>query len=855
MLSFLLIFYTLLLGLGSAQAEEGNVPVVDFSILPSTAMVAKSDRSGNPHPVVARMLLDVEQVQVGVPFRLGVHLTMQKEWHTYWRSPGAVGKKTEILWNGPKNTTFSSYVFPIPHRYFDGASVSYGYSDQVLLYTDVVLPEGLSGEVELSAEVDWLVCKTSCIMGKADLKIPVSVGQETKPSSFVSLFNHFQAQHPTPLSKIQGIDVEYSLSVDKLHSEESFVFTSSIKAKEGVSLSVSTEEGQATWPYASPILEGNFDTQYDEAGIIPQILLTQSSEGALFIRIPAQTFSLYDDDPLPEHDAIGVLLNLNINGSEVWTEVVSPVSWERGKAKPSSESELIQKAAAAPVFIPNVRPAQQVDDHQNETTSAAEEAKNIASDSGISSTQVQESQSLWLMLGFAFVGGLILNVMPCVLPVLLFKIHSLLDQQQQTDANRRLSGLVYTAGVIISFLAFGFVVIFGQELLGHEVRWGFQNQSPVFTIVLSTICFLFGLSLFGVFEVPALGANKMDEASGKEGLLGYFLTGIFTTLIATPCSAPFLGTGMAFAFELPPLGVLSFFMVAGLGLASPFLLAAFVPSFKSFFPQPGPWMEKFKQFLGFTLVGTTVWLITGLPALVGIDGVLGFLSFLVVVSLGAWIQGSFGNATTSSTRQFSVLGSVLAMYAVGGWYFLTLSNAEANTNTTLQQDKLIYQWQIDGKTVQQGASSELNLLVLPQGAKTLSVQLFNELDFSHEIPWQPFSEEGIDQLVGTEYTIFIDFTAEWCASCKVNEKTILDTQHVRDAMKKYTVWPMKADNTNYSPLIDRWLKHFKSAGVPLYLVIPAKRVKGFDNYSSSVINLGEFITPAKVVEALEKASQ
>ena len=132
--------------------------------------------------------------------------------------------------------------------------------------------------------------------------------------------------------------------------------------------------------------------------------------------------------------------------------------------------------------------------------------------------------------------------------------------------------MAYTAGVVGCFLAFGLIVIFSQELIGHEVRWGFQNQSPVFTMTLGTICFLFGLSLFGVFEVPAFGATEMDKASDKEGLLGYFLTGVFTTLIATPCSAPFLGTGMAYAFGLPALGILVFFVVAGLGLAFPFLL-------------------------------------------------------------------------------------------------------------------------------------------------------------------------------------------------------------------------------------------------------------------------------------------
>ena len=285
MFSFLLFFLSFLLGFWthSAQAEEGAVPSVDFSVLPASAMVAQSDRSGTPHPVVARLLLDSEQVQIGKAFRLGVHLTMLPEWHTYWRSPGGVGKKTEITWKGPEQTKFSPYVFPVPHRYFDGASVSYGYSDQVLLYTDVVLPEGASGDIELSAQVRWLVCKTSCIMGNADLSTVVRIGSDTKASSFSVLFDHYAAQHPTPITNIEGIEVEYGLSVDKLHSEEKFAFVASIKPKEGIPLVVETEEGASTWPYVTPIFEGTLDAQYDEQGILPEVTLTKTADSTYFV--------------------------------------------------------------------------------------------------------------------------------------------------------------------------------------------------------------------------------------------------------------------------------------------------------------------------------------------------------------------------------------------------------------------------------------------------------------------------------------------------------------------------------------------------------------------------------------------
>ena len=194
MCTYFALLFGLFWGLFATSNARADVPVVDFSELPDTAVVQQNDRSGSPHPVVARLLTDKKNIQSGRPFRLGVHLTMENKWHTYWRTPGGVGKKTEIDWTGPLNASFTEYVFPIPHRYFDGASVSYGYEDEVLLYTDVVLPSGTQGNVELGAKVQWLVCKSSCIMGKAELSTVVSVSDSEENSSFYPLFEHLKEE-------------------------------------------------------------------------------------------------------------------------------------------------------------------------------------------------------------------------------------------------------------------------------------------------------------------------------------------------------------------------------------------------------------------------------------------------------------------------------------------------------------------------------------------------------------------------------------------------------------------------------------------------------------------------------------
>lgn len=415
------------------------------------------------------------------------------------------------------------------------------------------------------------------------------------------------------------------------------------------------------------------------------------------------------------------------------------------------------------------------------------------------------------MLFFAFIGGAILNIMPCVLPVLTLKLYSVVDQSEHGSGERRAAGLAYTAGVVASFWALALAVILLRSTFDLQVGWGFQFQYPEYVAALATIVFVFGLSLFGVFEVPAVGANQAAEASAKEGLTGHFLTGIFTTLLATPCSAPLLGTGMGFAFGLPSWGLVLFFSVAGLGLASPFLLIAFVPAFMRFLPRPGAWMETFKQVMGFTLVATTVWLVDVMGGLVGQDGLVGFLGFLVAVGGGCWIFGRWGGPTEPARRQAGAFSVGVALSAVVGWQLLTF---EIPDDPVCDSGPVV-------------ASSDLD---------------WN----GDDVPWQPFDEARVAELDGQ--TVFIDFTADWCLTCKVNEKTVLNTKTVRSAMQSAGVVPLKADWTRKDEVITKWLQRYGRAGVPFYLVVPKDR-------TADPIPLPEVITPDLVAEALARASK
>jgi thiol:disulfide interchange protein DsbD len=410
----------------------------------------------------------------------------------------------------------------------------------------------------------------------------------------------------------------------------------------------------------------------------------------------------------------------------------------------------------------------------------------------------------------ALIGGLILNIMPCVLPVLTLKLYGLVEQADSSDQEKRRAGLAYTAGILASFWALAASVWAARTAFGVDVSWGFQFQYPGYVAALATVVWLFGLNLFGVFELPSVGASQADELAGREGPVGYFFNGVFATLVATPCSAPFLGSATAFAFSQPTWALVLIFTAIGLGLALPFLLVAFVPAAYRLLPQPGAWMESFKQLLGFTLVGTAVWLVDVLGAEIGADRLTGFLVFLVFASLGAWIFGRWGGPAETSSRKLASLAAGVAVAGIGGWSWLDLQLAEAAT--------------------------------CDDGAVSADVQL----DYASHIPWQAFHDKRVEALAGR--TLFLDFTADWCVSCKVNEKTILETQRVRDVFAKHKVVPLQADFTRQDPQIKAWLDRYHRAGVPMYLVVPPSGV-------ADAILLPEVITPDMVSDAIEAAAK
>ncbi len=377
----------------------------------------------------------------------------------------------------------------------------------------------------------------------------------------------------------------------------------------------------------------------------------------------------------------------------------------------------------------------------------------------------------------AFLGGIILNVMPCVLPVLSIKAMSLVKQSHQDKKEILKGSLMYTAGIIVSFIVMASVVIF-LKISGEMVGWGFQFQSSGFVMALLIMIFVFALSMFDVLIFNAPGMNKATQASQKQGHWGSFLSGIFAVLLATPCTAPMLGAALGFAFTQPPLMILAIFILIGLGLALPFLLIGFWPAAIKIIPRPGDWMNVFKEIMGFLLFATALFLLRTLYFLVGGDGTFNILWFLIVLSFSTWMFGRWTRPHIPHKKQWvmAILAVLISVFA--GMFLLRFNDSSSN--------------------------------------KT-------EMVSSTKGNWGVFSPEKVQELRDAGKPVFIDFGAEWCMTCKTNEKVVLYTDEIQKAFRDHNVVLLRGDNTKRDPIINEWLRKFKRAGVPLYIMyIPGK---------------------------------
>lgn len=735
-------------------------------LLAPASVRAGSESAQQKHHTKVTLLSEVKSIQPGVPFTVGVLMKMDKGWHTYWQNSGEAGLPTEIDWTLPEGFSAGEIQWPLPHKYNESGDVlTYGYEDETLLLVEIMPPARLSpgSSATLKARVRWLECERLCVPGSADVTLTLPVRSSQSEKTHEALFARYRSLTPQPLQASPG----FSLTTDARNSE----VVIEIQADEGKQLFVKQNALPDFYPYGHDSLAFG---------------RTQVRADASFARLTV---------PLSAYERVtgpltlkGVLV-YQLAGSERRAGVISiPLSRE---------------------FCAGIK---------LEGEASAPESGSLLDRTFTTVQTEQEQYPLALYVLFAILGGMILNVMPCVLPVIGLKIFGLMRMAGDEPKRVRRLGWFFSLGILASFLVLALFVII-LKAAGEQVGWGFQFQEPLFVIAMCAIVFAFGLSLFGVFEInlPFLTtmAGRTDPTRTAQTGSGYaasFSEGIFATILATPCTAPFLGSAMGFAFSQPAPIIALLFASVAFGMALPYLILTTRPNWMRFMPKPGEWMVTAKQFMGFLMMATLVWLLHVLGSQLGMEAVIWTAAFLLFVGFACWLIGRFATLSASRRKVVGTWSAAAAVVVIGFYLFIgdvlrardvVASSSVASTHS---------------------ASAE-------EGG----------------ITWEPFTLERLEAYLKAKRTVFLDFTAQWCLTCKVNEKTVLADRAVIEKLKQHDVVAMKADWTNGDQTITRLLQKFGRSGVPLYVVFPAGK-------PDEPIVLPEVITTGIVLSAIEKAT-
>lgn len=451
----------------------------------------------------------------------------------------------------------------------------------------------------------------------------------------------------------------------------------------------------------------------------------------------------------------------------------------------SATAEAEDTAAAVLMEGEDDQDAGEEDDAIATSTTDAEETP-AAAETDTSKGDIGTSDILKFML-FALLGGLILNITPCVLPILPIRIMAIVNQAQKDRAKVLLHTLIYALGVMLSFGVLA-VIFIGLRSAGEQQGWGFQNQNPMFSVILLSIVFGFALSLLDVFVLTAPGMNTASRATSRSGYSGSFFGGIFAFLMAISCTGPFLGAALPFAFRLPSPLLLLFFLIIGLGFALPFILIGLLPAAMKLIPKPGEWMNIFKEVMGFVLLYLVYTMLKTTLALTSGIYLMNVIFFLVLLGFALWMYGRFVRAENSRITQWLFSIIALAVIVASAIYLLPIKDEYLQAETQMVANA-------DG------------MIPAPQAPEG----------------WFVFTPELHQKLMDEGKPVFLDIGADWCKNCMTNEKTVLFTDDTMKEFAAHGVTLLRGDFTRRDETLLKWIQAHERAGVPFNaLYIPGK---------------------------------
>ncbi|MCL4739508.1 MAG: thioredoxin family protein [Burkholderiaceae bacterium] len=676
-----------------------------FALLGCSAASAASPSAVVVTPQVRTELVvhAPDGVVPGRTIALGLLIDHQPGWHTYWKNPGDAGLPTTFAWTLPAGVSAGEIAWPTPQRVPLGPLMNYGYDGRLLLPVPISIPPGFAAEaLEIALRAEWLVCKDICIPegGEFALRVPARAAS----ASHAAEFDAAKAAIPVTLPDAAA-SAEVAAGALKLR------VTGLPPSWKGRELAFFPEVGGVIHNAALPRARWDGEAWLAELPLDPQRSAGPST-------IPAVL------------TAPGAIAGVQI-------EVAVAGEWPA-----------VGAAAAAP--------------SSGAAASAGQDGAGGPAPPGAAAAS--GALGLPLALLFAVAGGALLNLMPCVFPVLSLKV---LGFAQHAGERARLlaGGLAYSAGVVVSFLALAGLLL-ALRAGGEQLGWGFQLQSPLVVAALAALFTIIGLNLAGVFEFGQMLPDRLATMQLRHPLADSALTGVLAVAVAAPCTAPFMGAALGFAVTLPAPQALAVFGALGIGMALPYLAASAWPALARALPRPGPWMATFKGLMAFPMFATVVWLIWVLGQQAGIDAVAALLGTLVALAFLAWGLGGVAHAR----RTRSALGGVGA---------LLLAAALAWTLPALRSDAGAAMAAADGD-------------------------------------WQPWSAERVAAATGSGQAVFVDFTAAWCVTCQFNKRTTLADARVDAAFAERRVLRLRADWTRRDDAITAELARLGRSGVPVY---------------------------------------
>ncbi|WP_100118788.1 protein-disulfide reductase DsbD [Limnohabitans sp. G3-2] len=691
----------------------------------TAALLGSAPHVVNTEQVRTELLVHApEGIRAGQTFWLGLHIEHQPHWHTYWQNPGDSGLPTRLQWQLPAGLQAGDIAWPLPKKIPIGSLANYGYEGRVLLTVPVTVGADFrfpdSGPLALGVQAEWLVCRQECIPqeGRLGLKLTTAGPQKTH----TALFEAAQKLSPQALPQQQQggnwiTGGQATLSAD------------------GQQISLRVHGLPAVWR--------------------------------------GQTLSAFPVTPNVVHNAAvqGKDGTQNWQGA-VWSAQI-PVSEERGDS-PKSMRWVI---AVGPESAPQA-PAWEIETPVQGTWPALAQAAPAEISPALAKALADNARAaqkpaaanttalgLTLAVLGALVGGFLLNLMPCVFPVLAIKVIGF-AQADTAPTQHRAAGLAYTVGVVLSFMLLGGLML-GLRAAGEQLGWGFQLQSPPVVAGLALLFTLLGLNLAGVFEFGQMVPSSLATLQSRHPTVNAGLSGVLAVAVASPCTAPFMGASLGLAIALPVWQALLVFAAMGVGMALPYWAASWWPGIARALPRPGAWMQTFRQAMAFPMFATVIWLLWVLGQQTGIDGASSLLALLLTVAGLVWALGLRGR-----TRWvLSGLALAALLWLGSSWWPLFWREAPAEPLASAS---------------------------------------------AHASVWQPWSEAAVQTQLAAGRPVFVDFTAAWCVTCQYNKKTTLADARVLTDFAARQVVLMRADWTRRDPGITQGLTALGRSGVPVY---------------------------------------